>query len=116
MTGYDGELNYGCLLCRSGSEERLVEEIRRRVPELKAMVARQKRVVCKNGVHSVDSVDSFPGYVFFTARKDFDIRQLMRVKGVIEVLLNADGTWMLQGEARAMAAFLFSKDHYNNIF
>ena len=116
MTGYDGELNYGCLLCRSGSEERLVEEIRRRVPELKAMVARQKRVVCKNGVHSIYSVNPFPGYVFFAARKDFDIQTLMRIKGISEVLTNPDGTWMLQGEARALAAFLFSKEHYNNLF
>ena len=113
---HDGEMNYGGLLCRTGLEERVAEEIRKRIPGLKAVVARQKSVVCKNGVHSIDSVNPFPGYVFFVARKDFDIQTLMRIKGISEVLTNPDGTWMLQGEARALAAFLFSKEHYNNLF
>ena len=113
---YGGELNYGCLLCRSGSEERLAREIRKRMPEINATVARQRQVVCRNGVHSVDSVNPFPGYVFFSARMDFDAQILLRVKGVSNVISNPDGTWMLQGEARALAAFLFSKEHYTNLF
>ena len=113
---YDGALNYGCLLCRRGSEEQLAGELRRRIPGIRATVARQKRIVCKNGVHSIGSMNAFPGYVFFSARRDFDVRRLQRIKGVSEVVSNPDGTWMLQGEARALAAFLFSRDHFNNIF
>ena len=113
---FDGELNYGCLLCRTGSEKQVIREIRERMPEVNVIVARQRRVVCINGVHSVDTVDSFPGYVFFSARKDLDIGKLQRIKEVKEVVSNPDGTWMLEGEARALAAFLFSNEHYNNIF
>ena len=113
---FDSGLNYGCLQCRVGSEEQLIETIRRRVPEVKAVVARRKHIVCKNGVHRVDSLVEFPGYVFFSARGDFDIGRLLGIKGVMAVVRDSDGSWMLRGEERALAALLFSNDHFRNIF
>ena len=103
--GNDGELCYGCLKCRSGSERRVIGEIRLRLPGVVAAVALRRAVA-----HDDRSETLFPGYVCFSAPGDFDIRNLYKIRGVKEILFNPDGTWMLQDEDRERAARLLSEE------
>ena len=115
-TKYDGELCYGCLQCRPGTEEQVTAEIIRNFSAVIAIVPRQKTLVCKDGVHSVDSVILFPGTLYFRAGSGFDVKRLLKLKGVQDIQTNADGSWALREEDRELASFLFSIDRDQNIF
>lgn len=115
-TKNDRALYYGCLQCRPGTEEQVKAEISQNLTSVKAIVPRQKTLVCKDGVHSVDSVILFPGALYFRAGNDLDVKKLLKLKGVRGILTNADGSWALRAEDRELASFLFSIDRDQNIF
>ena len=115
-TKNDRALYYGCLQCRPGTEEQVKAEISQNLTSVKAIVPRQKTLVCKDGVHSVDSVILFPGTLYFRAGKDLDVKKLLKLKGGRGILTNADGSWALRAEDRELASFLFSIDRDQNIF
>ena len=115
-TKNDRALYYGCLQCRPGTEEQVKAEIIKNLTAVNAIVPRQKTLVCKDGVHSVDSVILFPGTLYFRVGSDFDVKRLLKLKGVRGIQTNADGSWALREEDRELASFLFSIDRDQNIF
>ncbi len=103
-----GERQYGCLFCRSGSEERVLCDVKRLHPEAEGVVPRRKRMRRMGGMAVEEETVLFPGYVFFRLeddgrRPDF----LLRARESYRLLADADGDWRLSGADRAMAESFF---------
>ena len=63
----DGRMAYGCFLCRSGIEERIIAELRISAPELYVISPKKIRIRRMGSEAHEEQVTLFPGYVFFRA-------------------------------------------------
>lgn len=98
---------YGCLFCRTGREKRIAGEIETELADIRVVFAEKLRRR-RQGHSSVEEcVPLFPGYLFFRAGDDLDVRKLSRHADVYKLLRDGEGIWQLRGEDRALAHELF---------
>ena len=95
---------YGCLFCRSGSEETLIGDLKSSHPHLICLSPKKVRVR-RQGEHEI--VTLFPGYIFFHTSLDFDMRALVQKANVYRLLRYPNGEWKLHGSDLHMAMMLF---------
>ncbi len=106
----DQLLVYGCVFCLTG-KERLVAsgiELFNRLVRARA-VCQTKRYTSK-GITTLQNDVIIPGYVFFEAPHDSDLRKLIPMDDLISVLTYSDGDWHLFGEDEAYARWIFKYD------
>ena len=104
------KVSYGCVFCLTGKERLVANGV-----ELFSKKARA-RAVCQTMRHTQKGVTTLrddvviPGYVFFEAPYDADVRELVPVDDLISVLSYSDGDWRLFGEDENYAKFIFKYD------
>lgn len=105
--------DYGCLFCKSGHEDRLVDEFRIRYPWIKAIAPSKLRHRRMGGKVIEERVILFPGYVFIRVDHDGPEMDVLRTRyheNVLRVLTYEDGRWQLFGADRALVEALFQEN------
>ena len=97
----------GCIFCRSGSEDALVQALRRVHPELEALSPRRVRIRRSGGKAVAETAPLFPGYIFFRTADEPDFRTFVRQKHLYRLLTYSGGDWVLHGADRAVASLMF---------
>lgn len=111
---------YGCLFCRVGCEDHVVEEIQRDEPDVRLISPLKIRY--NRGKRDTERVPLFPGYVFFCVSPDKNISKVISHRYVYRVLTYADNDWHLVGADQVIVEKLFmcngvidfSKAYYEN--
>lgn len=106
--GFEDE-EYGCLFCKTGTEEKLIKEV---PVELgcRLLVAKKKTRRREGKQFFIVEERLFPGYVFFKAPKDFSTALLSKHSQVLRVLKNQDDNWYLFDTDRQFAELLFESN------
>lgn len=105
---YGTEQAYGCIFCITGKEQRTAESIERACEDILTVVARQTKFKTKNGKKQTVESILFPGYIFFKARPQLELRQLFLIDHIIAVLGSRSGDWQLHGSDALFVQWLFS--------
>lgn len=110
MSSSDSQgLQYGCISCRAGAEERLKREIEEKLPDLDVIFPRKMRIRRMGGAAFEEETPLFPGYVFFSTETETpNLREFLRKDYVFRLLTNPDGDWQLSGSDREFAELLYS--------
>ena len=113
---YKAGSKYGCLFCRSGSEERIIRDLKNSHPTLTCISPKRVRVRRQG---EKETVTLFPGYIFFktpstvatvapdTTVAAVDFRSIIQKSDVYRLLQYIDGKWELCGSDLRIAMFLF---------
>ena len=101
---------YGCIFCRTGNEAQLVRSLQREHPEIQVLSAAKVRMRRQGKMLVEEQVSLFPGYLFFMADPDFEIRPLFYREDVFRVLHDSRGDWHLKGEDEKFARSLFEQN------
>ena len=92
------DLAYGCLFCKTGKEQSVVEQILTACPNVRATAMRQlKYRTCKKVKWREEAI-LLPSYVFFEAPSSMEPFIEFPMQNVIRVLSMDNGIWQLQGE------------------
>ena len=100
-------MDYGCLFCRTGSENRVAEYINSRFDGAEAIAPKRLRRKTVQGETLEDSALLLPSYVFFRTDGELAIKDVRRISGVIKLLRYRDDDWKLIGSDLAYAQFFF---------
>ena len=102
-------IEYGCLFCRTGREDKVVLQLRQIYPQVDVIAPVKIRYRRRNNTHIVEKVKLFPGYVFFkTDSESFHISHIAILRDIIKPLLTNDGdNWQIQGSDRQLVEELF---------
>lgn len=103
----NGTIAYGCIFCRTGSEDMLAGSIRRTYPGIELLSAAKIRMRRQGGSLVEERVRLFSGYLFFRAEESFAAKMLARREDVYRVLCDVSGRWKLSGADEAFARALF---------
>lgn len=79
------ELAYGCIFCVTGKEKQTAESIERACTDIRTMVARQTKFKSTDGKKHIVEATLFPGYVFFVAPSQQNLRQVLLADNVLSV-------------------------------
>lgn len=96
-------MEYGCLFCRTGSEDAIVRKLQQRYPDAEIFAPSKVRHRRQAGRLEDELVVLFPGYVFFAASQQFDPRHMVDGYDVYRLLRYQDSGWQLMGADRALA-------------
>lgn len=121
-----GEVVRGCLFCKSGKEEEVVQRFEMALPDGKAIFPTRTRIRRKGDMVTEETVALLPGYVFFeihtyenhkaqSGERDLDGRDpievallaLTRADSILRLLRYSDGRWQLIGFDDQFAKMLF---------
>lgn len=121
-------MSYGCLFCRSGSEERIIRDLRNIQPALECLSPKRVRIRRKG---ERETVSLFPGYIFFKTHANavnlcaedantnivspskevdeatVDFRTIVGKTDVYRLLRYPNGDWALKGSDLHLAMLLF---------
>ena len=111
---------YGCLFCRARCEQRVVDDLAERIPQIKAIAPVKLRY--HRNKHADEREILFPGYVFIQADSDCSLFQQINHRYLYRVLCDAGHNWRLRGSDARIAQKLFevngvidySKAYYEN--
>ena len=102
-------LAYGCLFCKTGKEQSVINRIHISCPEVRAITMRKiKYRTCKK-IKRTEETIVLPGYVFFRVPSDIEPPAVFPMENVIR-LLSMDGDWQLHGADKQFACWLFQYD------
>lgn len=101
---------FGCIFCRTGSEAQLARSLEREHASIRVLSAAKVRMRRQGKMLEEEQVSLFPGYLFFRAAEDFEIRPLAYREDVFRVLHDARGDWRLKGEDESFASALFEQN------
>lgn len=101
---YNESMAYGCLFCRSGSEERIIEELKNSFPAISCISPKRERVR-RQGEKEI--VTLFPGYIIFRTNIETDFQILTKKTDVYRLLRYPSGSWELRGSDLDIAMVLF---------
>ena len=73
--GMESAEGYGCLFCRSGSEERIIRELGLSHPTMSCLSPKRVRIR-RQGEKELASL--FPGYIFFHLARHIDFRTIVQ--------------------------------------
>lgn len=99
-----GKIDYGCLFCRSGSEERIIRELGLSHPEMNCISPKRVRIRRQG---DMELVALFPGYIFFHLGKPVDFRSIVQKADIYKVLKYPTGDWKLAGSDLLLAKWMF---------
>lgn len=117
------EIFRGCLFCKSGKEEEVVQRFEMALPNGKAIFPTRTRIRRKGDEVAEEVVALLPGYVFFeihihenhnhAARSngrdpiEAALQYLTRAESILKLLRYSDGRWQLIGFDDQFAKMLF---------
>ena len=104
MASDNGERSYGCLFCRSGSEERIIGDWQSSHPALECISPKRVRVR-RQGDKNLDTL--IPGYIFFYTTDPVDFRSIVDKNDVYRLLKYPTGSWQLYGTDLQIAQMMF---------
>lgn len=87
---------YGCVFCKTGTEDRVAERLRLITGVYQVFVAKQIQHVSRSGQKSNIHKTMIPGYAFFCACTEVETALLSNTDDVLR-LLSYEGSWALQG-------------------
>ena len=102
--------HYGCIFCRTGSEESLASHINGVSDATEAIAPKRLRRKTVGQVVTEDYVQMLPSYVFFRTVEPTSISHLQRISAVLRILEYDRSNWELVGQDRAFAEFLFGNN------
>lgn len=102
-------LRYGCLFCRVGAEESLVQTLTERLEGVEAVRLVKKRRRFSAGKVAEETVALLPGYVFVRAPEDYPLFFKARLSSVYRVLSDTEGNWQLHGADEEFARRVFAE-------
>ena len=101
----DALTHYGCLFCRSGSEERIINDLKNSHPDLDCISPKRVRIR-RQGEEEVVSL--FPGYIIFKVSGQIDFRTIINKNDIYRLLKYPAGGWTLEGDDQNTAMMLFA--------
>ena len=101
------KMAYGCLFCRSGSERRVIEELKNSYPKISCISPKRERVR-RQGEKEI--VTMFPGYILFKTSIKTDFQIITKKTDVYRLLRYPSGSWELRGGDLDIAIALFEMD------
>lgn len=104
------EWRYGCLFCRTGAETTIVDYINQTMDEMEAVDPMRIRRKTVAGRVIEDQVQLLPGYIFFRTENDEQPSQLTNIPHVLKLLEYDNLSWVLIGNDRKFAEFLFDNE------
>lgn len=90
-------IRYGCLFCRVGAEESVVQTVTERLENVDAIRLTKVRRRYTAGQVREETVSLLPGYVFVRAPEDYPLFFRAKVPNVHRVLTDTEGRWQMQG-------------------
>ena len=126
-----GLMYRGCLFCKSGKEEEVVQRFEMALPGSKAIFPTRTRIRRKGDVVTEETVALLPGYVFFEVDAQSEpaqgsdridgaqaqppekdpieatLQDLVRADSILRLLRYSDGRWQLIGSDDQFAKMLF---------
>lgn len=104
----DDSLWYGCLFCRTGKEDKTIQQLTAMYPDVKAISPRKMRYR-RHGKEAVEEqVPLFPGYIFFrTIPEDERTYHFAAFEDALRLLCYNRNNWRLIGADEAMARTFF---------
>ena len=100
-------VEYGCLFCRSGAEDKVVADVKKTQPNVDAIACKRRRLRRMGGTVMEETVSLFPGYVFLRTCGVIDIQALRLISYVYRLLTDSEGNWQLRGADCDLAELLF---------
>ena len=97
-------LSYGCLFCRSGSEDRIIGDLQYSHPFVQCISPKRIRVR-RQGEKNLDTL--MPGYIFFKTETDIDFRSILNKEDVYRLLKYPTGDWKLNETDLQIAQMMF---------
>lgn len=110
MSVYTEKRAYGCIFCRTGNEQLLIQSLEKEHSGIRVISASKKRMRRQGKMLIEEQVPLFPGYLFFCAEEEFDSRMLIYKEDIFRILHDSEGCWQLRGEDEAFARALFEQD------
>lgn len=101
------EYDYGCVFCRTGKENSVAESLENEILGCRTIVPEKLRYRRTHGVAIEEKIKLFPGYVFFRANKNCEIRKIFGHQFIYRILKNADGDWKLEGTDKEIVQRFF---------
>ena len=98
------EVAYGCLFCRSGSEERIIQGLKNSYPNMECLSPKRVRIR-RQGEKELATL--FPGYIFFRNSDPVIIPTLKQTAEIYRVLQYPNGEWKLHGSDLSVAMMMF---------
>lgn len=102
-----GNTSYGCIFCKTGYEHTLAYELSQDILDIDFLVAKKKNRRRINGIMITETVDMFPGYVFFRSTSKVDLTKLERNPLTLKLLTYDDERWQLDGDDYLFVRWLF---------
>lgn len=99
-----------CLFCRTGAEQAICGEIRKRYPGVYPLTAMQEKHRIVNGHEEMERRVFLPGYLFLYAREALAFDSLRRMDDIYKILGDEGNAHELQGSDRSFAAWLLQND------
>lgn len=99
------QVNYGCLFCKAGCEQRVARELMENKPHLEAIAPVRLRY--HRGKQTDEQDILFPGYVFIRTDMDCNLPLEIEHRYVYRVLCNAERDWRLYGADALIAEEMF---------
>jgi len=100
----DESVAYGCIFCRSGSEDRIIRELKSSRPEMVCISPKRVRIR-RQGEKELATL--FPGYIFFRSSATVDFRTMLQRDEIYRLLQYPSGDWKLRGSDLLIAVFMF---------
>lgn len=110
MSDFAENIAYGCIFCRTGNEQLLVQSLQKEYPEIRVLSAAKKRMRRQGKMLIEEQVPLFPGYIFFSAENSFEPGSFIYREDVFRILHDSRGDWQLRGEDEAFVRALFEQD------
>lgn len=99
-----------CLFCRTGAENAICAEIRRRFPGVYPLAATQEKHRIVNGHEEIDRRVFLPGYLFLYANEPLAFDVLLRMDDIYKILGDEENAHELQGSDRSFAEWLLKNN------
>jgi len=99
-----------CLFCKTGAENRLIEEIGKRMEEIRVLAGVQEKHKFSRGSYEIDRRAFLPGYLFVYAKEPVDFEKLLRMDDIYRILGDDAQAHELQGSDRAFADWFLRND------
>ena len=99
-------IRYGCVFCKTGREEAVVESLEAQNPGLSASYVSQIKRKTVQGITSTVQQITMPGYVYFQTNS-FDPPYLKYVEDAIRLVRPSAGSWALMGMDAWFAKWVF---------
>ena len=102
-------LAYGCLFCKTGKEQIVINRIHISCPDARAITMRKIKYRTCQKIKRTEETIVLPGYVFFRVPSYIEPSAVFPMEDVIR-LLSMDSDWRLHGADKQFACWLFQYD------